>query len=197
MNEIHNNIPKTSPLPAAAGLYMYRTRSIWNIHSIALLAVYWASSRQKWAMTSISETFFLFFFIFHDRNVLSLYAVREPCCIATQDRSRVYEWTLYIPREPSANNSRELSFVIYSFFRCRRRYCSRTNNLCTRFCRNKTKISIHACWLTPFKCVFYLGGSIAVFPCREISLTTSAASIKNQFIQLRRKGNQLLGHLAS
>lgn len=43
----------------------------------------------------------------------------------------------------------------------------------------------------------YLGGSIAVFPCREISLTTSAASIKNQFIQLRRKGNQLLDHLAS
>ena len=143
-----------------------------------------------------SRRHFSYFFIFHDRNVLSL-CCEGPVlyCNAGSERS-IWMNAIY-PARTVCQLPRAVISYYYSFFRCRRCYCSRTNNLCTRFCRNKTKISIHASWLTPFKCVFYLGGSIAVFPCREISLTTSAASIKNQFIQLRRKGNQLLGHLAS
>jgi hypothetical protein len=173
-------------------------RGLYGIYTVSLflLCVLSVFPTEKWAMTSISETFFLFFFIFHDRNVLSL-CCEGPVlyCNAGSERS-IWMNAIY-PARTVCQLPRAVISYYYSFFRCRRRYCSRTNNLCTRFCRNKTKISIHASWLTPFKCVFYLGGSIAVFPCREISLTTSAASIKNQFIQLRRKGNQLLGHLAS
>jgi hypothetical protein len=63
MNEIHNNKPKTSPLPAAAGLYMYRTRSIWNIHSIALLAVCIERlpDRKMGDDVNLGDIFFIFF----------------------------------------------------------------------------------------------------------------------------------------
>ena len=94
------------------------------------------------------------FFIFFPTEMFSRY-VRDSFCIATHAGSE-HEWTLY----PAGNVCCQLPRTVvsyYSFFRCRRRYCSRTNNLCcTRFCRNKTKISIQhaACWLTPFKCVF-------------------------------------------
>ena len=147
-------------------------------HSFLLCIDYWASFRQKMGDdVNLGDIFFFF----PDRNVLSLCEGLVLCC----NKHRIgaeYEWTLYPARNVCQLPRTVISY--YSFFVVvdaivHARIISVRDLAETK---RKYQYTYACCWLAPFKCI-YLGGSIAVFPCREISLTTSA-SIKIQFIQL-------------
>ena len=176
-----NNQPKTSPLPA--GLYMFG-RGLCNTHSITLfccvLSVF-PTKNGRWRQSR--RHFFLFS---RPKCSLAMWGTRVVLQQA-QDRSRV--WMNAISREKRLPTPEDCHFLLF-VFRCRRRYCSRTNNLCTRFGRNKTKISIHVRLLLTDAIQMYLFGWIYCCVSMPWNLLDNQRIDKNPIHSIIRQGQQ-------